>query len=447
MFLHHPRWHGGKLRQRLGDAFTRRLVGGGQRQRPSSPDTSTAWCYDGVRDDIEYFTLATTGGHQGGSVAEAGYLHHFHVVTVRGDKVSVAALPVGGVLDPREITGEISDDVGVLERRLRWTQTDEVMLGGDASVSHATQLEVRNPCGRPIEVTVTLSSADQHWRFAPDHRHVEIPAGEARLLGFELFRPGVVPDANYAPPRWTIDCDYLGESVRISIPERSGVVQVAPPALALESADAPRSLSLDGDGDYLRLAHKHVDLPDGPFTLEAWLRGRDFAGRRGLVAKTENSGYGLFVSDGKPTFSVHLNGAYVNASIDQSLLKPDVWHHVAGVFDGKELRLYVDGLLIASQPGEGKRSPNSLPLLVGADVTRGGAGTSFFDGQIDDVRLSIGARYEGEVFEPRRAWPTDDRTHWLLHLDLERSFWMLDRSGRGAHPERRGDAHCVSAMR
>ena len=47
--------------------------------------------YEGVRDGIEYFALATTGGHLSREIAGAGFLHHFNVVTVRRDKVSIAA--------------------------------------------------------------------------------------------------------------------------------------------------------------------------------------------------------------------------------------------------------------------------------------------------------------------------------------------------------------------
>ena len=53
--------------------------------------------HDGFRDGIEYVTLATTGGSQNGRSPSAGYLHHFHMVTVREDRISLAALPVSGI--------------------------------------------------------------------------------------------------------------------------------------------------------------------------------------------------------------------------------------------------------------------------------------------------------------------------------------------------------------
>ena len=69
---------------------------------------------------------------------------------------------------------------------------------------------------------------------------------------------------------------------------------------------------------------------------------------------------------------------------------------------------------------------------------------SFFDGWIDDVRLSIGARYEGERFEHARQFETDERTLLLLPMGGDRGPWMIDASGQGKHPERVGGA--ISTM-
>jgi hypothetical protein len=55
------------------------------------------------RDGIDYYTLATTGGHLAKDSPSEGFLDHVNLVTVRPDKVVVATLPVGGVLDPREL--------------------------------------------------------------------------------------------------------------------------------------------------------------------------------------------------------------------------------------------------------------------------------------------------------------------------------------------------------
>lgn len=61
------------------------------------------------------------------------------------------------------------------------------------------------------------------------------------------------------------------------------------------------------------------------------------------------------------------------------------WHHVAGTYDGANVRLYIDGMLVATTPHAGSIALcNELPLYIGAssewpDRT--------YQGAIDDVWL------------------------------------------------------------
>jgi hypothetical protein len=161
-----------------------------------------------------------------------------------------------------------------------------------------------------------------------------------------------------------------------------------------------------------------VPLPDGPFTVEAWVRARAFAARQGLVCRTENSEYGLFADGGRLSFSVHLDGAYAKARApEQTIMTPGTWHHVAGVFDGEEIRVYLDGAVVGRASARGKRTPNQLPLIVGGDVLASGGATSTLNGDIDEVRLSRGARYPAEGFTPLRRHVLDEQTVLLLPMD------------------------------
>jgi hypothetical protein len=110
------------------------------------------------------------------------------------------------------------------------------------------------------------------------------------------------------------------------------------------------------------------------------------------------------------------------------------------VFDGREVRVYVDGALVGRAAGAGARKTNALPLYVGADVTRDGTPDSFFHGAIDALRISSVARYVGERFTPQRRPAIDAQT--VLALDMEEQFgpWLLDGSGARAHAELVGAA-------
>ena len=74
------------------------------------------------------------------------------------------------------------------------------------------------------------------------------------------------------------------------------------------------------------------------------------------------------------------------------------WHHLAGVYDGKSIRLYVDGELAAEREGSGRLVMNAVDIEVG----RIGEGAARFPGIIGEVRVSDVARSAAEIAAAHR---------------------------------------------
>jgi hypothetical protein len=354
------------------------------------------------------------------------------------------------VIDPRKFTPDYREALARLANLRPRSAGEGVVIEASGAAIGRYELEFENPLERPIEVTLSMGSGDSRWRFHPDHVHHVLPPGRAVNLALGYWREAGY-DAQFRAPHLEMQVDLLAEQARISVPARTlpvGLALGALPADVLEPG-AEAVLELDGDGDCLRVESAKIDLPDGPLTLEGWLRGRDFSGRRAFVTKTESSEYGLFVSDGRPVFSLRPQGRnYSNAEGRKGQLQPGRWVHLAGVYDGSEVRLYVDGELVASSPAPGPaRRRNGHPLYVGADPDRSGRPMSFFDGQIDEVRLSKCARYSGERFAPERRHAPDADTVLLLHLDRLVGPFAIDHSGGAIHPRRLGDAALAPSKR
>ena len=144
---------------------------------------------------------------------------------------------------------------------------------------------------------------------------------------------------------------------------------------------------------------------------------------------------------------MYLGNGYVTARTAEPVLVPGTWHHVAGVFDGAEVRCYLDGRLVARKAGSGKRKTNALPLLVGADPDGKGLPNSFLDGDIDDLRIRTGAHFRGERFDVPATTTVDADTLLLLACDADAGPWAIDSSPSKAHPWRRGSARCVLESR
>lgn len=224
--------------------------------------------------------------------------------------------------------------------------------------------------------------------------------------------------------------------MRVALPEHAVALAVRltdVPATFFERPDAVGVF--DGHRTVVRATSDLVEVPDGPMTVEGWLCAERLDGRRGFLSKAQESDFGLFVSDGRPSFHAYVGESYRTAAADVPVLETGRWHHVAGVFDGAEVRLYVDGRLVGRAEGAGRWRRNPFPFFVGADPGARGEPESHFAGRIDEVRLSACARYAGEAFEPERRHVPDADTLLLLHLDAGIGPFVPDHSPAARHAE------------
>lgn len=435
VFLHHPRWFGGqygddweKVHAALAAAGNVRAVFAGHIHQMK---------YAGARDGIEYFTLATVGGSQRGDIPEAGWLHQYHLVTVRDDGTDIASLPVGSVDDPRAVTVELAADCRKATEEMRIAIDGGLELDESFGCRGAIEAVVRNPATRPLDVTLSGEVADPRWLFLPDHHHATLQPGEEMRVRFRVHRWAEGLDRATRLPRLRLQTDYLGESLRVPLPDHERTIPVQIAALPEADPAARGWLRFDGQDDVIAIGADELTLPDGPFTVEFRMRAERFASRQGVVNKTESSEWGFFLNDGTPEFMVHLRGrGYRIARGAEGMLEPGRWYHLAGVFDGEEVRLYVDGALAGRIEARGTRTPNRLPLLIGADVDGRGRAVSLYAGALDELRISRGARYAGDSFQPAARHAPDEATLLLLHADEALGPWLRDASPRAAHLDR-----------
>ncbi|HOW73949.1 MAG TPA: right-handed parallel beta-helix repeat-containing protein [Phycisphaerae bacterium] len=162
-------------------------------------------------------------------------------------------------------------------------------------------------------------------------------------------------------------------------------------------------LNCDGKGASYEVPHSD-DLEPETMTVEAWIWAEEIpAGnerRRWIVNKNTHefteSHYALMIDGDKA-------GAYINIGGDQSScfeawgpaaeIKAQQWHHLAMSYDGKTLKVYLDGRLVASKGVNRKRSAGTTSLVIG----RRQDGYVTFKGIIDEVRLYNRALPDDEI--------------------------------------------------
>ncbi|HKQ06437.1 MAG TPA: LamG-like jellyroll fold domain-containing protein [Blastocatellia bacterium] len=131
-------------------------------------------------------------------------------------------------------------------------------------------------------------------------------------------------------------------------------------------------------------------------TVEAWFKATAFHGDTDdVIASTHQSdgGWELRVGGGVPRFIVNLGGTDYVAQPGNPLprLKVGIWYYLAGVYDGQQVQLYLnDVVLTPPTAATGTIGANADNLTLGRSP---GApeGQSGFEGLIFDVRVWSGA--------------------------------------------------------
>jgi hypothetical protein len=110
-------------------------------------------------------------------------------------------------------------------------------------------------------------------------------------------------------------------------------------------------------------------------------------------------------------------------------ITPGSWHHAAGVFDGTEIRLYLDGVLQGTEAYTGTIAYTDQPIGFGWPCWSGNC--SFLDGGIDEVRITDSVKYT-TTFTPEfeHGTPSVDIVG-LWHMNEGSGTTLFDIGGNG----------------
>jgi len=153
------------------------------------------------------------------------------------------------------------------------------------------------------------------------------------------------------------------------------------------------ALSFDGDGDYVEVSDL-LTLEPSTITVEAWVKNSGTPGKvKYIISKVYDDKLGSYSSyafytggSGGLRFYVGSASTWVGSPDAGASLWDGNWHHIAGIYDGSNVRLFVDG----SQVGTGTSATLSIAYDVG-NLYIGYYGPyaypTYFPGLIDEVRI------------------------------------------------------------
>jgi hypothetical protein len=183
------------------------------------------------------------------------------------------------------------------------------------------------------------------------------------------------------------------------------------------------SAYFDGAGDYLTVPHSSdFEFGASDFTIEAWIRAASLADWRTIVSKNPADTAGvwrlLVGGSGKLAFGFFNGTTWRAITVNDAGLLINQWYHIAVTRHGNDIRMFVDGV----QKGATLSTTDSVPSLSNAISIGRVENTWFFDGHIDDLRITKGvARYTEAFTPPAQAHPDELGTasSGLLRFELE----------------------------
>lgn len=190
-------------------------------------------------------------------------------------------------------------------------------------------------------------------------------------------------------------------------------------------------LDLDGVNDYIQIANEsYFDSITSAITIETWIKVDSFTKNwQALVTKGDNS-WRLHRNGSNNTLNFYITGVGgVNSTTN---VNDGKWHHVAAVYDGSKLQIYIDGVLNGQTTASGTIPTNNYNVLIGENEQQTGRQ---FDGKIDEVRIWNVARSATEISNNLNATLTGKETglvgYWNFNEGTVNGNTITDLTGHG----------------
>ena len=254
-----------------------------------------------------------------------------------------------------------------------------------------------------------------------------------RFLGFA--RDEIVRDDLAA--FWSFDIDGQDDSGN----GNHGTINGSPTPTAGQFGQA---YDFGGGADYISVAHSaSLDIADG-ITIAGWVNPDQdgTANPVRIVAKRTQTNVGGYVlesssssiipgDDGNFVMWLYIDEAWVEVPSDTAALQGE-WQHVAGTYDGAQMKIYVNGVLenTIDQTGAiGIFDPGAVPLVIGARDGELPLASTLFDGTIDEPVVFDRALSRAEIQSIMLNgvfWDTESTKQKLLIGANDYYFRLID---------------------
>ena len=159
---------------------------------------------------------------------------------------------------------------------------------------------------------------------------------------------------------------------------------------AFTTGKVGQGFNFTGAGQTVLVPHNANQNTGAQLTADAWINPssvpalnsnpsiinkRTNANAEGYTFEINNAGNGLY-------FEITTSNGVFSATA-ANVLTLNTWHHVAATYDGGALKIFVNGIQVASSSGSGTINPVTANLEIGRNIFTGAS----FPGKVDEVEL------------------------------------------------------------
>lgn len=162
-------------------------------------------------------------------------------------------------------------------------------------------------------------------------------------------------------------------------------------------------LQFNGSNSYVEIAHNSSIKPTSSFTVESWVLGNNALLNPGCIfsADSSNSDTSITIETvGRKVFATlkTTSGTFFLTSNDT--IPTNNWAHVAAVYDGATLALYINGDTAGSVGATGLINYKTNPIYLGKRAgPKSTNGVSVLNGGLDEFRLWNIARSQQDIIQ------------------------------------------------
>jgi len=149
----------------------------------------------------------------------------------------------------------------------------------------------------------------------------------------------------------------------------------------------------DGSTDYIKISN--FNLTNNALSVLFWVNTNDFTVRR--VVDNWNSANGSFTNNWNGSSGLGASFQFTDSSSAGGTitgLLTGVWYHIAQVYDGSKVYIYLNGLYVSGSTANKTLKTGLSTVYLGGDYS-----PYYFNGLIDDVRIYNRALSAAEVQE------------------------------------------------